>query len=106
MGAYDYTPPWDSCVRSRDRTVQSGLNMNQWNSLLTRSVQHPCISTPSHHDLIHKCIALEERAVILALGMIIKNKNGELLSTFEGRIQNLEKVNARNKRISTHEHEL
>ena len=53
------------------------------------------------------CLALADPAVILALGMIIENKNAELLSNFDGRIQDLEeKVKVRDNRISSLEYEL
>ena len=53
------------------------------------------------------CLALEYPAVILALDMIIENKNAELLSNFYGRIQDLEEtVKAHYKRISSLEYEL
>ena len=52
-------------------------------------------------------LALADPAVILALGMIIKNKNAELLSNFDGRIQGLEeKVKARDNRITSLEYKL
>ena len=53
------------------------------------------------------CLALVDPYVILALGMIIENKNAEHLSNFDGRIQDLkEKVKANDNCISSLEYEL
>ena len=52
-------------------------------------------------------MALADSAVILALGMIIENKNAELLSNFAGRIKDLEeKVKTCDNRLSSLEYEL
>ena len=70
----------------------------------THALVHPSNMSSFAKDL---CLALADPSVILALGMIIENKNAELLSNFDGRMQDLEeKVNARNNRISSLEYEL
>ena len=51
--------------------------------------------------------ALADPAIIKAMGMIIENKNAELLANFDGRLEDLEqKVRARDDRIAALEHEL
>ena len=51
--------------------------------------------------------ALADPAIIKAMGMIIENKNAELLANFDGRLEDLEqKVKARDDRIVALEHEL
>ena len=89
----------NSVLPASSRSTNSTLTTQN-----THAQVHPSKMTSFTKDL---CLALSDPSVILALGMIIENKNAELLSNFDGRIQDLEeKVNARDNRISSLEYEL
>ena len=95
-----------STTARTDNSVLTALSSSTNYTPTTRNTHaliHPPNMTSYTKDL---CLALADPAVILALGMTIENKNAELLSTFDGRIQDLEKVKARDKRMSSLEYEL